>query len=182
MCARARSLPRIRTAEPEPTTCPGCGLVRASAARITHAYIGASAACWELYGEVLTREYGAYATHANHRVSVDAYAAQHPGADGPQARRSVAMHLMRLCLVYERGMRPAAGREMAPLLLAQPPDLAWLRPPADRGAVTVAAVAAAAGPDEHLVRVDDWGRAVWGAWAGHHATVRRWLDATLAPA
>ena len=36
--------------------------------------------------------------------------------------------------------------------------------------------------DEHLVRVDDWGRCVWGAWAEHHATVRRWLDATLMPA
>ena len=167
---------------PEPTTCPGCGLVRASAARITHGYIGASAACWELYGQVLAREYGAYATHANHRVSVDAYAAQHPGVEGPQAMRSVAMHLMRLCLVYERGMAPVAGRAIAPRLLSQPPDVAWLEPPADRGTVTVADVAAAAGPDEHLVRVDDWGRCVWAAWSAHHATVRRWLDATLAPA
>ena len=32
-----------------------------------------------------------------------------PGVDGPQAMRSVAMHLMRLCLVYERGMA-AGGR------------------------------------------------------------------------
>ena len=105
-----------------------------------------------------------------------------PGVDGPQAMRSVAMHLMRLCLVYERGMAPGAGRAIAPRLLSQPPDVAWLEPPADRGAVTVADVAAAAGPDEHLVRVDDWGRCVWSAWSAHHATVRRWLDASLAPA
>ena len=96
--------------------------------------------------------------------------------------RSVAMHLMRLCLVYERGMPPAAGRGVAPRLLSQPPGVVWLGPPADRGAVTVADVAAAAGPDEHLVRVDDWGRSVWSAWVPHHATVRRWLDATLTPA
>jgi hypothetical protein len=168
--------------EPEPTTCPGCGLVRASDARLTHAYIGASPACWELYGEVLAREYGAYATHVNHRVSVDAYAAQHPGTDGPQAMRSVAMHLMRLCLVYERGLPPAKGRGIGPRLIAQPPGVAWLEPPVDRGAITVADVAQAGGPDEHLLRVDAWGRAVWTAWSPHHATVRRWLDATLAPA
>ena len=131
---------------------------------------------------MLAREYGAYATHANHRVSVDAYAVQHPGVEGPQALRSVAMHLMRLCLVYERGMPSAVGRRMAPRLLAQPADVAWLQPPAQRGALTVADVAAAASADEHLVRVDDWGRAVWAAWAEHHATVDRWLDATLAPA
>ena len=131
---------------------------------------------------MLAREYGAYATHANHRVSVDAYAVQHPGVEGPQAMRSVAMHLMRLCLVYERGMPPATGRGMAPRLLAQPPGVAWLQPPAHRGARTVADVAAAANADEHLLRVDDWGRELWAAWSEHHATVRRWLDATLVPA
>ena len=131
---------------------------------------------------MLAREYGAYATHANHRASVDAYAVQHPGVDGPQAMRSVAMHLMRLCLVHERGMPAASGRAMAPRLLAQPPDVAWLEPPADRGSITVADVAAAGGADEHLVRVDAWGRCAWAAWSEHHHTVRRWLDATPAPA
>jgi hypothetical protein len=115
-------------------------------------------------------------------VTVDAYAVQHPGVEGPQALRSVAMHLMRLCLVYERGMPPASGRGLAPRLLAQPPDVAWLAPPAQRGTLTVADVAAAGGADEHLVRVDAWGRDVWEAWSEQHATVRRWLDAALAPA
>ncbi len=165
-----------------PSTCPGCGLVRASAATITHGYIGASAACWELYGEVLVREYGAYAAHANHRIGVDAYAAQHPGEPGPQSTPSVAMHLMRLCLVYERGLRPQAGRALAPRLLARPAGLTWLTPPAHRGAVTVADVAAADGLEEHERRVDAWGRSVWEAWAPHHAAVGRWLDEVLAPA
>lgn len=166
---------------PAPSTCPGCGLVRASAATITHGYIGASPACWELYGEVLVREYGAYAAHANHRVGVDAYAAQHPGVPGPQSTQSVAMHLMRLCLVFERGMRPAAGR-VAAQLLARPAGVAWLAPPQDRGAITVAHVAAAQDVAEHERRVGEWGRSVWDAWAVHHATVRRWLDEALAAA
>lgn len=165
-----------------PSTCPGCGLVRASAATLTHGYIGASPACWELYGEVLVREYGAYAAHANHRIGVDAYAAQHPGEPGSQSTHSVAMHLMRLCLVFERGMRPEAGRAVAPRLLSQPAGVAWLQPPRDRGAITVADVAAAGNLAEHERRVGEWGRSVWEAWAPHHATVRRWLDEVLAAA
>lgn len=131
---------------------------------------------------MLAREYGDYAGHANHRVSVDAYAAQHPGVEGPQAMRSVALHLTRLCLVVERGLRPQAGRELASMLLPEPGDVAWLAPPGDRGVVTVGDVAAAHGRDAHVASVDAWGRAVWGAWAEHHDTVRRWADAALGSA
>jgi hypothetical protein len=101
---------------------------------------------------------------------------------GPQSTRSVALHLMRLCLVVERGLAPAAGRGLAPRLLAQPPGVRWLDPPRDPGAVTVADVGAAPSADAHLIRVDDWGRSVWGAWEAHHATVRGWLDTALAAA
>ena len=71
----------------------------------THRYIGASAGCWALYGEVLAREYGDYALYVPvHRLTVDAYAAQHPGEASRRAVQSVAVHLIRLHFRLERDL------------------------------------------------------------------------------
>ena len=68
--------------------CPGCGLAlpaRPDAPK--HPYVGASAECWAVYGEVLAREYEDPAYFRVHQLTVDAYAVQHPGA--PE-RRSIS--------------------------------------------------------------------------------------------
>jgi hypothetical protein len=45
-----------------------------------HKYIGAVAGCWEIYGEILAKEYGEYGyPELTHRLTVDTYAVQHPG-------------------------------------------------------------------------------------------------------
>ena len=64
------------------TDCPGCGLELPQRDGPVHPYIGASAACWSLYGEVLTREYGDASYRSAHRLTLDAYAVQHPGVHG----------------------------------------------------------------------------------------------------
>ena len=61
-----------------------------------------SPSCWAAYGEVLAREYNDPAFMAAHRLTVDAYAVQHPGRPSPQSIQSVALHLISLCLVLEQ--------------------------------------------------------------------------------
>jgi hypothetical protein len=110
-------------------------------------------------------------------LSVDAYAVQHPGVPEPRAIRSVAVHLMSLCLVLERGWRPAdATRRLGGLVERARPH--WLDPPVPNGRLTVEHPLAAP-PAEHTARVRAWAEDVWRAWSLHHAQVNAWLDGYL---
>ena len=158
--------------------CWGCGALVQEVDGATHRYIGASPGCWELHGEVMIREIEPAFSRLS-QLTVDTYAAQHPGVDGPQARQSVAVHLMSICLQLERGARQEEATRMLQLVLPSKnrPVFPWLEPPAARGAVTVLDVLAAEGAEAHLAAVRRWAEAVWGAWAEYHATVRGWLEA-----
>ncbi len=59
-------------------TCPGCGGSFDVSDGPTHRYLGASPGCWAVYGEVLAKEYSDAAYYRVHRLTVDAYSAQHP--------------------------------------------------------------------------------------------------------
>ena len=80
---------------------------------------------------------------------VDAYAAQHPGTPSDQAIQSVAVHLITLCGVLERGvplsdalwLRQRARRGS---LEARGRRSSWLTPPAFDGRLTIAAIASEA--------------------------------------
>jgi hypothetical protein len=157
--------------------CIGCGGLVPRMDGPTHRYMESSPGCWYLYGQVLAREYGDLAFAALHRLTVDAYAVQHPGRPSPQAIQSVCVHLLSLCLVVERDLAVTyATRVMGEATRAKE-RFFWLTPPASLGAVTVADVAGAATPDEHEERVREWAKSAWCAWAEHHATVRRWVPA-----
>jgi len=144
------------------SSCPGCGVVLDEVAGPTHPYIGASAACWALYGE----------RHLTipHPLVVHVYAVQHPGVPERRAVQSVALHLMALCAVFQ--CDAPADRLIAFLqrALLRPPAWEWLEPPVPNGSLTIADVI-----DREIVEV--WARDVWDAWSDHHAVVRAWLDA-----
>lgn len=157
--------------------CPGCGVVLEEREGPIHRYMESSPACWAVYGEVLAREYSDRTYFQVHRLSVDAYAVQHPGRPGPQAIQSVAVHLIRLCLLLERGL-PMAHANDAMLRASEQEHLyVWLEPPASRGSVTVADVVGAQDVDTHMAAVRRWADAAWQAWAPHHGTIRGWLPA-----
>jgi len=142
-----------------------------------HRYLESSPACWAAYGEVLEREYADAAYRGVHRLTVDAYAVQHPGRPSPQTIRSAAVHLIRLCLILEHGVATEAAVAAMLAAAARKGAYHWLEPPAGRGARTVADVRRAATPAEHAARVRDWALDAWRAWAPHHAQVRAWLPA-----
>jgi hypothetical protein len=134
-----------------------------------------SPSCWAAYGQVLAREYQDPAYSPLNRLSVDAYAAQHPGVDVPQARNSVGIHLSRLHLILECGWPIERANDAMLVITGKKMPFPWLTPPANRGSLSVKHVLAAAGQQEHLKAVEQWARSVWQAWAEHHATVREWV-------
>ena len=164
----------------EVSRCQGCGVVLPAHAGPTHPYIGASPACWALFGELLAREYGDPEYFRLHQVTVDTYAVQHPGVPERRSIQSVAVHLITLCLVLEGGADPRDG----PALHKRLAGLAfhWLEPPIPNGRITVADVLQAQTPAEHERMVEAWARDVWSAWEPHQATVRRWVERFLSEA
>jgi hypothetical protein len=160
--------------------CIGCQALVPDFDGPTHAYIGASPGCWRVYGEVLAREYGEYAYPDCHRLTVDAYAAQHPGVPSRRSIQSVAVHLIWLHLVIERGLTSSAATRLMKPAVQRAHEFAWLDPPSFAGGVTILDVAAAEGLEAHEAMVGRWAESVWSAWRAHHGTVRRWADITPA--
>ena len=160
--------------------CPGCGAWYAPhPTDTTHAYIGASPACWAAFGELLAREFQDRAHGRLHRHTVDVYTAQHPGDDDRRQRQSVAIHLIGLCHWLEHGLdaqRVTAATQA--VLKRGRPDWPWLDPP---GAyeMTVRDVLAARSGEEHERLVRAWAERTWDAWRAHHDLVRRWAAGAL---
>lgn len=159
--------------------CPGCGgryppLPEAG----THAYIGASPACWAAFGELLAREFQDPAYGRVHRHTVDVYAVQHPGVDDRRQRQSVALHLIALCHWLEHGLEMRRLNLLTQRLATSGTDWPWLEPSAEHE-ITVQDVLAARSGDQHLRFVRRWGESAWDAWAAHHDLVRRWAAEAL---
>lgn len=155
--------------------CLGCGADFPDSEGPVHRYMESSPACWAVYGEVLAREYSDPVFRSVYRFSVDAYAVQHPGHPSSQSIQSVAVHLIRLCLLLERGLDMARANDAIKAATESDTNYAWLEPPPSRGTVTVADVHRARDTGEHLRRVREWAESAWRAWAPHHQTVRGWL-------
>jgi hypothetical protein len=160
--------------------CPGCGLVLPDHDGPTHPHVGSSPACWALYGEVLALQYGRLGYPQCQRLTVDAYAVQHPGRRGPASIRSMGLHLCGLSLVFEHHADGPGATALTNQVLAGNPHFVWLPPPVPNGEVTVLDVLESESPDHHCAAVESWARSVWEAWELHHATVRDWVEPVLA--
>jgi hypothetical protein len=141
----------------------------------THRYMQSSPGCWQAYGQVLSREYSDPAFGAQHRLTVDSYAVQHPGRPSAQATQSVCLHLISLYLVLERGLSAAYATRVMGAATKTKERFFWLTPPPSLGTVTVLDVAAVTTAVQHEEKVRAWAQAAWSAWAEHHATVRGWV-------
>lgn len=154
----------------EAIPCVGCdGLFR----RIegpTHRYMESSSGCWAAYGEVLARESGDAAYSSAQRLGVDAYAVLHPGRLSPPSIQSIAGHLVRLCLLLEKGVSVSRANDVMLQAAQNKSHYFWLTPPPSRGHITVADVHRTASASAHVGLV-----AEWAAWSAHHSTVRQWL-------
>jgi hypothetical protein len=145
----------------------------------THPYIGANAACWALYGELLAHEYAELGYPECHRLTVDAYAAQHPGRREPRSIQSVGTHLTGLYLVLERGLEGPTATALKNRVIETKPRFMWLNPPRTASAITVQDVLEMRRAMPHCDAIEAWARSVWQAWELHHATVREWVEGAL---
>jgi hypothetical protein len=146
-------------------SCPGCGLKLPGNPGDVSSRPGASAACWQLYGEVAGYEAQHVAFLGRfHQLMVDAYAAQHPVPEGSGI--ALAFALIGLRLALDEGWRGDQVRDAHQALAVVP--RAWPRfdRPENRGSLTVFDVAMAASPEAHAELVQAWAADVWQAW-GH---------------
>jgi hypothetical protein len=159
-------------------SCVGCGALLEEREGPTHRYMESSPACWAIYGEVLAREYASPDLMDIHRLTVDAYAVQHPGRESTSTINSVAIHLMRLCLLLEQGLDMRFANEAIKTLTKEKRSFCWLKPPSSLGAITVVDLWMVHSPEEHKKIVRDWAMSAWQAWGQHHETIREWLQAS----
>ena len=123
---------------------------------------------------VLAREYSDPRYFRVHRVTVDAYAAQHPGQASRRSIQSVAVHLIGLYAVLQLGHNNRRATEAVRKAADSSDRFVWLEPPDSRGTVTVLDVAAALNPAEHQSVVLRWAHSIWDSWKANHQTVQRW--------
>ncbi|GLR19584.1 DUF5946 family protein [Portibacter lacus] len=70
-----------------------------------HEYMLSSPGCYEMFNEVLEKEYSDYRFSKAHHYTVDAYAIQHPGElKNQKAVNSVGIHLVSLYFLFEKSM------------------------------------------------------------------------------
>jgi hypothetical protein len=151
--------------------CYGCGGLVPDVTWPVHRYFGASPGCWAIYTEVVGGGLLGPIPPPHGALLVDAYAAQHPGAPGPQSTPSVWIHLIALHLVLEGGWRADQSVQIRRFAADSFQDWSWLEPPLTTGEITVADLDDASdGPVEDLAR--RWVEGVWAAWAVHHEAVR----------
>jgi hypothetical protein len=136
-----------------------------------------SPGCWAAFGQILQRFYGNDAAADAHRISVDAYAVQHPGTPSPQAIQSVTGHLVNLCLMSEYKVSdPEWRRGLIKAVTRYSDQFVWLEPPAQNGSITVADLLPLSDISALHQRSIDWASSIWDAWHAHHPVIRKWAN------
>lgn len=162
--------------------CPGCQAVLPDTDGPTHRYIGASPACWAIYTALLSGGEPPLAPAPSNTLMVDAYAAQHPGTPSPQSIQSVAVHLITMYGVLEKGVpydralwlrQEALNERHSP----KKDRFTWLTPPDFTDSITVADLARASTPAARNAQAKDYIENVWQLWAKlHKGTIILWYD------
>ena len=119
---------------------------------------------------------------------VDAYAAQHPGIPSDQAIQSVAVHLLTLYGILERGVSidRAVWLRTRPLREGSQPKhsrFVWLTPPSFEDSIKIADIVAESTPQLRAERVIDYVRSVWSIWwaTKHAPTIVQWYEQYTLP-
>ena len=150
--------------------CYGCAALADNITGKPHKYIGASQGCWNLYTEVLAKEYGEYNyPEHTHRLTVDTYAIQHPGQPGRQSIQSVNVHLISLYFVLIKKMSGSSATKLMGKILQCNPAFEWLEPLTPNGTITVVDVLKATNSAEHELIVTKWAEDVFACWFSKHS-------------
>ncbi|MBV7330319.1 hypothetical protein KFU94_19125 [Chloroflexi bacterium TSY] len=167
-------------------SCPDCRAELPPVDGPTHRYIGASAACWAIFSALNNAGEPPLSPASTNQLLVDAYAAQHPGRPSPQAIQSVAVHLLVLYGVFEKGIDPANALWMRRHALQGDPSskqerFSWLAPPDFSGSLTIVDIIHLPTPEARTELVKQYVEGVWGLWSdSHRLTIVEWYNKWLA--
>jgi hypothetical protein len=140
-----------------------------------HTYLGASAGCWQIYGELTARRVPNMIVRG---LMADTYMVQHPGVASRQAIQSVARHLMGLHCSLELHLPFEQGVEV--MKKAPVAQFVWLEPPTTPGSLTAVDMVRAFDEEVETDLVKEWAVTTWQAWEIHHPMVRHWVNQALA--
>lgn len=155
--------------------CFSCGGLFPEELGLTHKYMLSTAGCWSSYGDLLVREYESPVLFgAVHRLTVDAYALQHPGDIGDRrAIQSVWVHYAALYLVFEQ--KRSLGD--IPPIMQKLAGSSFSRLPTVPASFEVTHADVIAGPlDNHVVLVRDWAQCAYHAWSALNQPTRDILN------
>lgn len=187
------------TAGRELIPCPGCGARFPGRPGPTHPYIGASAGCWELFslcnaglsipGDLLetarvpedtSASWPLEVPHALDSVVGDAYAIQHPGDGSPRAVQSVAVHLLTLYGLIDRGMDLPSAMWLRRRAAREKGVYRRLEPPGSGSALTLRHLFPGGGVHTPCSR-SAYVLSVYAIWMESHGeTVEQWFDKYVA--
>ncbi len=145
--------------------CDDCGAVVAQG----------KAGCLKIFEEILAKEFSDYRYGKTHRLTVDAYSLQHPDAYMRSAK-SFAAHLTGMCAALECEDVLAINQAVQKWLSKDPKLDRPVKVPSGRGRLTISHIQRAADSEEHIKRVREWARDVWGAWSEHHELARELIS------
>lgn len=166
--------------------CFSCGAKSLNFEGECHEYMLAAPGCYEMFNEVLEREYTDLRYSRAHHYTVDAYAVHHPGdVVNPKAVNSVGIHLVSLYFVLERNYDLGKSAEVKMAFsqfnktqkIIRPIE----RPKAFKG-LTIYEVWDNENPEYHFNLCRQWAKDAWESWETHHPTIEKWatnfLDST----
>jgi Family of unknown function (DUF5946) len=143
----------------------------------THRYMTSAPGCWQLYGELLAKEFSDYYDPDTHGLTVDAYAVTHPGEPQRVTVQSVNIHLLRLYFRLEKGVPGDRAPALLRKILGDRELVArftWLEPPSFEHTMNVNDVLEAGGFEEHKELIRAWAQSAWATWkAVNLATIEK---------
>lgn len=170
------------------TTCPGCNIELPQSDCPSDRYGVASNECWACFNQVLANEI-TFANHYPevHRLTVDAYAIQHPPhAQYQEARnieprfikasiQSIGIHLIALHFAFIDNVPLLKIAPKMDALLSKGATFEQLTPPSSLGEYRVDHAVKASNFKEHEDAVWDWARSAFDAWANDHDRIKEWI-------
>jgi len=154
------------------TVCPECFAPIEPIDDATHPYLPAPAGCWSKFNAVLAKEFSDAAYFKAHRLTVDAYCAQHASGTDRRQIQSVAIHLVALYLSFEKHCSDEQiTGTMDALIKHYKNRFPVLNRPSFEGTLNVTSLLGATCAEEHHALRLNWARSVWNTWQAEHQTI-----------
>lgn len=162
-------------------SCSWCGAQCLNIEGECHKYMLSSPGCWEMFNEVLEREYSDLRYWKAHQFTVDAYACQHVGKkEDKRAVNSVNIHLASLYMMFEMNVNihdaPTIRTKFSQFYKGKN-LLEWLEPPASMGELTIFEIWDNNDVNKHYKIAERWAKSVWQAWVHQHKTIANLVNA-----